>query len=124
MRVAVHLAEHGRATLETLADEESIPRPFTPKVVAKLVAAGLVSTTKGRSGGVALTRPPEQISLLEVIEAVDGPIELNRCVLAPTECDRASFCTVHPVWVSVQAELRRMLGRHMLDELVPRITAS
>ena len=64
-----------------------------------------------------LGRPPEKITLLEVVEAVEGPIIPNRCVFTPSDCDRSGFCSVHPVWGRVQKEVRGVLAGVTLKEL-------
>jgi Rrf2 family protein len=71
----------GRVPTGVIAEAEDIPHPFLTKVISRLATAGLVVTTRGMGGGVSLLRSPEEITLLRVIEAVDGPILLSpRCV--------------------------------------------
>jgi Rrf2 family protein len=70
-----------------------------------LSVAGVVQTSRGARGGVSLSRPPSNITLLEVVEAIDGPIALNECVRNPDSCEFCESCDVHPVWSIAQSHL-------------------
>lgn len=107
-----------RARTSEIAQRQQIPESLLPRIVAALSRAGLVETFKGNDGGVALARPASQISLLEVVKAVDGPICLNRCTYEPSRCDRISFCSVHPVWQHLQEYLNEYLDNTKLLDLV------
>jgi len=77
-----------------------------------LSVAGLLQTSRGARGGVSLARSPEQISLLEVVEAIDGPILLNECVAdGGSSCVFGEECPMRPVWCEAQAELVDHLKR-------------
>lgn len=89
---------------------QDVPAAYLAKIVQALARADLVRTLAGAHGGVMLNAPAEAITLLQVIEAVEGPIRLNRCVEAPGACPRDRFCPVHPVWVRLQALLTRELS--------------
>jgi Rrf2 family protein len=86
-----------------------IPPSFLAKIVSQLSVAGVVSTSRGARGGVSLARAPQEVSLLEVIEAIDGPITLNECVPDASECVFGSECPVHGVWCETQAALVEQL---------------
>jgi Rrf2 family iron-sulfur cluster assembly transcriptional regulator len=113
VRVMVDLAAHGqdapvpRAQIQARQD---VPAAYLAKIVQSLARAGLVRTRPGAHGGVSLSVDPEGVTLLQVIEAAEGPIELNRCVVGPGGCARDSFCPVHPVWLRTQALVRRELA--------------
>ncbi|MDF1499084.1 MAG: Rrf2 family transcriptional regulator [Anaerolineales bacterium] len=94
-----------RAPTSEIARKQHIPPSFLAKIVSQLSVAGVVQTSRGARGGVSLARPPQDISLLEVVEAIDGPIALNACVLDPKACQFGSDCVVHEVWCKAQAEL-------------------
>lgn len=113
VRVMLDLASHApdmpirRAQIQARQD---VPAAYLAKIIQTLAHAGLVRTLPGARGGVTLNAPAETVTLLQVIEAVEGPIRLNRCVEAPGACPRDRFCPVHPVWVRVQALLTRELS--------------
>jgi len=77
----------------------------------------LVETRRGVNGGVALRRPAQQISLLDVVEAIDGPMDLCTCVLAPADCRWTDTCPVHPIWLDMRHEMRSRLAAARLDQL-------
>jgi Rrf2 family protein len=94
-----------RAATSQIAQEKQIPPSFLAKIVSQLSVAGLLQTSRGAHGGVSLARPPEQISLLDVVEAIDGPILLNDCVSDHNNCLFEDDCPMKPVWCDAQAEL-------------------
>jgi Rrf2 family protein len=94
-----------RAATSTIARDKHIPPSFLAKIVSQLSVAGVVQTSRGARGGVSLARDPEKITLLEVVEAIDGPITLNECVDDPSACTFGSTCEMRPVWCDAQAEL-------------------
>src|SRR5690349_14540938 len=83
VRAMQYLAEQppaARLTTAEIGAAQQIPVAFLTKIMAQLAAAGLVASTRGARGGVALARAPETISLLAVIEAIEGPLRLNVCI--------------------------------------------
>ncbi len=108
MRAVLYLSKLGpdrRAATSQIADEQHIPPSFLAKIVSQLSVAGLLQTSRGARGGVSLARSPEDISLLEVVEAIDGPIFLNECVADGGVCTFGESCLMRPVFCEAQAEL-------------------
>jgi Rrf2 family protein len=101
-----------------IAKEQDIPTPFLAKIVLQLSGVGILHTSRGARGGVRLARPPAEISLLEIVEAVDGPIEINDCVLDESCCQRTPTCPVRHAWSEARAELVKHLSRANFGELV------
>lgn len=99
-----------RAFSDDIARRQNIPAAFLTKILSRLAAEGIVVTQRGVKGGVRLARPAGDISLLHVVEAIDGPITLNRCTRRPGECPRDMTCAVHPVWRAICDELRARLA--------------
>ena len=120
VRVIIDLAtlpHNGRASTHEIADRQKIPAPFLAKIISQLSLSGLVTTYRGSGGGVSLARPASEISLLHVIEALDGPIQLNRCTIEPGACPRDEHCPVHHVWAKAQTDLTDLLGCTTFDKL-------
>lgn len=112
IRAVLHLSRMGtaqRAATSQIAQEQHIPPSFLAKIVSQLSIAGLLQTSRGARGGVMLARPPREITLLEVIEAIDGPILLNECVQDEANCAFSEECPLRPVWCEAQAELVKRL---------------
>jgi Rrf2 family protein len=123
VRSMVHLAElqmDGRVSTASISEAENIPLPFLTKVISRLATAGLVTTSRGMGGGVSLARPPEEITLLQVVEAVDGPIVLNHCLLRAGICDREPDCAAHDVWAEIQNRLVYELASVTMKDLANR----
>ena len=106
VRVIVDLAaQPAGATVRTeeVGRRTGVPQAYLSKIIQALARVGLVRTQRGTRGGIALLEEPGAITLRQVIEAVEGPIYLNRCLIRPGQCPRDSFCPVHPVWARIQA---------------------
>jgi Rrf2 family protein len=120
VRVILDLASHpytDRISTQEIAARQNIPSPFLAKIVSQLSLAGLVTTYRGSGGGMSLSRPSSEISLLHVIEALEGPIQLNRCLIEPERCPREEYCPVHDIWNQAQADLASLLDATTFDEL-------
>jgi Rrf2 family protein len=117
MRYLATLETGKRAATSFIAKEEHIPPSFLAKIVSQLSIAGLITTSRGARGGVSLARSPEDISLLEVVEAIDGPITLNECVLHPEVCEFGDDCPIRPVWQESQQELVKRLKNTSFKQL-------
>ena len=94
------------------------PTSFLAKIISQLSIAGLLHTSRGARGGVTLAREPKDISLLEVIEAIDGPIQINECVGEEALCTFDEECPLKPVWSEAQNELvKRLRGTNFAQLL-------
>lgn len=112
VRAMIYLAQLGperRAATSQIAQEKKIPPSFLAKIVSQLSVAGLLQTSRGARGGVSLAKTPAEISLLDVVEAIDGPILLNECVSDASACAFGENCPIKPVWCDAQAELVKTL---------------
>jgi Rrf2 family protein len=112
VRAVTYLAQMGserRAATSQIAQDQRIPPSFLAKIVSQLSVAGLLQTSRGARGGVSLARDPAEITLLEVVEAIDGPILLNECVGDNSTCTFSDDCPMHPIWCDAQVELVKRL---------------
>jgi Rrf2 family protein len=96
----------------------AVPKAFLHKITADLVRAGLIFTQTGPTGGLALQKPDSDINLLDVVEAIEGPICLNICLVRPHECNRDRFCPGHEVWGRLQMMVVAELRGTILADLV------
>jgi len=121
VRAVLYLARNGekRTATSMIAEEQHIPPSFLAKIVSQLSIAGLLHTSRGARGGVVLAREAKDITLLEVIEAIDGPIQLNECVGDNGTCSFDEKCPLRPVWCDAQEELvDRLKGTNFADMTV------
>jgi len=94
-----------RAATSFIAETQGIPPSFLAKIISQLSIAGLIHTSRGAKGGVTLAKDPANISLLDVVVAIDGPVALNECTINPQNCPQVGNCPMHSVWCQAQAEL-------------------
>ncbi|NPV30066.1 MAG: Rrf2 family transcriptional regulator [Firmicutes bacterium] len=121
-RAVLHLSSLPRGQVveaKTIAEAQQIPMRFLLKILRLLTRAGLTESYQGINGGYALARPPEEITMLDVIEAVEGPIKVNRCLIAPEECSRraAPHCPVHQTLASIQQAIAAEFKRRNFADL-------
>lgn len=120
VRVMVHLAgqaPHTRVSLVTLARATSAPESFLSKVMQALARGALISSQRGHSGGFSIAPRGRQASMREVIEAIDGPIQLNRCLGSDKQCARQVWCPAHPVWAKAQQAMFDVLEGARIGDL-------
>lgn len=121
VRAVLYLAELGpgaRAATAQIAEDQRIPVTFLAKIISQLAAAGILRATRGAKGGVTLARPPHEINLLEIVEAIDGPVMLNHCTTDPSACPLGDDCSVREVWCEAQADLVKRLTMTNFGQLV------
>ncbi|MDO8755380.1 MAG: Rrf2 family transcriptional regulator [Anaerolineales bacterium] len=121
VRAVLYLARNSdqRTATSMIAEKQRIPPSFLAKIVSQLSIAGLLHTSRGARGGVALARDAKDITLLEVVEAIDGPIQLNECVGDNGSCSFDSDCPLRTVWCDAQAELvGRLKGTNFADMMI------
>ncbi len=126
IRAVLALGEAGPddvLSVRRIASDRAIPVRFLSLVMADLVGAGLVEGTEGRSGGYRLARPATSVSLLEVIEAVEGDSRRRVCILRGDRCQQAGACDVHAVFAAAEEETLRQLSSATIGGLLARRTA-
>jgi len=120
VRVMIHLAglpNGTRASRSGLAEAADCPEQFLSKVLQNLTRAGLVISHRGNTGGFELPESRRDATLLEVVEAVEGPIRLNTCLTSPYACTRQEWCPAHAVWVNAQRAMTDVLGNASISQL-------
>ena len=119
--LALARAPAGRLlSVRRIAEEMAIPVRFLPQVMSDLVAAGLVQATTGRAGGYSLARPAADVSLLDVVEAVEGDSRRRTCVLRGGPCGLDGYCDVHDAFFAAQDAMLHALARARLADLPVR----
>lgn len=118
IRIMISLAMKGEAMKATeLSGETDVPMPFLHKIIQELVRANLVRTTAGVGGGADLAHSPIDITLLDIVEGIEGSMHLNICLFGQDVCSRVAYCSVHPIWERLQALIRRELSETNLETL-------
>ena len=121
VRAVVYLASQpeGKISLiSEISETQEVPKSYLSKIMQNLVRSGLVKSRRGAKGGFVLARPADQITLRQTIEALEGPIHLNVCLIKKGECHRDDLCPVHPVWKEAQRVLIEVLDSKTIANLV------
>jgi|YNPMSStandDraft_2_1061718.scaffolds.fasta_scaffold01191_14 Rrf2 family protein len=103
-----------------LAEKVDIPLSLLSRIGQMLEVANLVYVQKGRGGGYKLKKKPEEITLLDVIEAIHGKVYLNRCVESPGFCSRSPACPIHEVWIEVNERFKELLKSYDFSKLLTK----
>lgn len=122
-RLLLDLALHGGkgpVLLREIAQRQQIPLLYLEHLIAPLKTAGLVRSTRGARGGIWLAKPPREITLIEVIQLLEGPIAPVECVDDPTSCPRTDFCAAHDIWWELKQAMSGVLQSVTLEDLVER----
>ena len=124
VRAVLDLARHGgeRRKAREIAGEMDIPHRYLTQILANLVQHGLLSAVAGPTGGYTLARPAEEISLLQVVEAAEGPIALEQCVLRGGPCTWEESCPIHIPWARAQNALAVQLAATSFGDLAKSAT--
>lgn len=110
VRAIRSLADADRTPARLLADTLGTSSGFLTQVLKPLVDSGVLSSSRGPRGGYRLETPPEDLTMLEVIEIVEGPTDDGRCVLEKAECPRRELCALHDAWMNARAALIETLS--------------
>ena len=120
VRIMIELASRTPGTRSTAADlsqATGASSAFAGKILQRLVGARLLVSRAGRDGGFELERAPAEISMLDIVTALEGPLCMNDCLPGGPGCARKAWCPGHDVWTNAQAALAGVLARERLDRL-------
>lgn len=103
--------------VDEISREKCIPKSFLAKILQKLTRAEIVRSYRGVKGGFELTRAPKEINILNVVEAIQGPVAMNLCALDEKMCSFSSTCSIHPVWIEIRQEVEKILRKKNFAKL-------
>lgn len=103
--------------LSAIAKAQDVPPRFLAKIFQALAKGGVVKSHRGAKGGFSLARPASEITIKDVIEAIEGPIHLNVCLIGEGECVRDKICPVHAIWEEAQDRMMGVLGQANFADL-------
>ena len=112
--------ENEKVEARTISEKENIPLRFSLKILRKLMQGGLVKSFRGVNGGYSINKNPKDITLKDVIEIVDGPVYINRCLYDKESCNlsRANYCNVHHALEKIQTKLINELEAVTFEDLI------
>jgi len=111
---------NGPVLLKDIAKRQEISLKYLDRILSSLKAAGLVRTLRGARGGYTLGNPPSKITLNQIAEALEGPIELVECINNKNYCKRVNFCVMHNIWYELGKAMEAVLKTTTLEDLVVR----
>ncbi len=104
--------------IREIAEREGLSERYLENLFLQLKRAGILESSKGRGGGFRLARSPRSITLLEIVEAVEGKISLVECVADESSCDKVSICAPHELWKELAENIRGFLRQYTLEDLI------
>ena len=113
----VHQPQPGVHTAREVAEWARLPLPMVSKILKTLAREGILVSHRGVKGGYSLAQHPEQISLAEVVQALEGPIGITECASHPGACDMERGCPVRVNWVRISQAFRESLEKISLSEM-------
>jgi Rrf2 family protein len=120
VRTMLHLAAQPAGAIVQISEisrQWNIPENFLRKIVQALAKSSLILSRRGIGGGIELARPAKNITLLEVVEAAEGKLALNKCLVQPGRCHRDPWCAVHLVWHEAQEKMKEVLSSKSIADL-------
>lgn len=122
-RAVIYLAKQGvgnRVEAQEISEAENIPKRFLFKNMRKLAQTEIVESYRGKYGGYALAKSPSEITLLDVVEVIDGPIEVNRCLVEPEACNKEGLdtCKIHHALYDVRETITAKLAEYTFAKLL------
>ncbi|MCR4403140.1 MAG: Rrf2 family transcriptional regulator [Firmicutes bacterium] len=120
LRALSHMASYPDGTVfsvERVARAEGIPEGFLRKIFQRLAVSDIVVSHRGPRGGFSLAHDPSEITALEIVEAIQGRVAVNRCLLGRDACDRWEVCRLRQSWVGVQEKFVSFLENLTLKSL-------
>jgi Rrf2 family protein len=117
------VANPGRMMIEELVRGTDLPKDFMAKIFQRLARAGLLKSAKGRGGGFSLARPPHQITLMQVVEILEGPQSSDRCVVGLEKCNDHMPCPQHDLYKPIRQRLKDYLNTTTLADLAASLRA-
>ena len=109
--------------ISDISDENKIPEKFLRKIIPQLSNAGLIKSQRGIGGGIKLGKKASDITPLDIINAVEGDMALNKCLIDKEFCSNQRWCTVHTLWCDAQKQLKETLSSKSIAQLASETEA-
>lgn len=105
------------SSVKDISEPMDIPQSFLAKILQRLLKAGLVESIRGAGGGFKLAKSPADISMLDVVKAIDGTVSFNKCVDDEDFCNLSDECVMHPIWVELSEDVENVLKKKDFQSL-------
>ncbi|MDK2821414.1 MAG: hypothetical protein PWP31_1379 [Clostridia bacterium] len=126
VRALVYIAANSGniVSAKDISDQMEIPIEFLQKILQKFVRIGLVNSYRGAHGGFSLAKDPSEVSVLEIVEALQGKLSMNKCLLGKDGCPRAPQCPLKNNWINMEQKLIDFMNGITLQDLVDQYKAN
>ncbi len=121
LRILLDLALHDSGTprmIRDIAESQQISEKYISRLIIELRRAALVRSIRGSKGGYRIAKAPEEITLLEVLEVMEGPVSIVDCVRKPEQCCRVALCPTRDIWERVNNDIRSSMSKVTLREII------
>ncbi len=125
LRILLDLAIHGNGTqraVKDIAQSQQISEKFISLLAVKLHRGGLIKTVRGMRGGLTLVKQPSNIRLLDVVELMEGPLNILDCLTASPQCDRVAQCAARQIWDGINQKFIDALAEVSLQDVIDAST--
>ncbi|MCK5826323.1 MAG: Rrf2 family transcriptional regulator [Desulfuromusa sp.] len=123
VRAIIFLAQQpkdGIVLKKDICRTQEVTPAFLTKIFQPLIKAGIVNSQRGVGGGFLLAKDPSEVTMLDILEAEEGKLKLNHCLVDADFCQRDAYCSAHEVWHDAQREMAEVLKRYSIADLVRR----
>jgi Rrf2 family protein len=117
LELALHYKD-GYVSVREIAKSQGISRRYLEHLIVSLQAIGLVKTLKGKKGGCTLAKPPSEIKLAEIVEALEGSIAPVDCIIDGKLCPREKICVIRDIWIKMKEAITNLLNSITLEDMV------
>jgi len=123
VRTVIFLAQQPKDDIVLKKDicrTQDVTPAFLTKILQPLIKVGIVSSQRGVGGGFLLAKDPSEITMLDILQAEEGQLKLNHCLVDTNVCHRDAYCSAHEVWYKAQNEMAKVLREKSIADLVER----
>lgn len=106
--------------IRDIAESQQISEKYISRLIIELKRAGMVKSIRGAKGGYRLARFPKYLTVLDIVEVMEGPINIVDCVQDPDACARISGCATRKMWAKLNEEIRQSLAKITLQDIVDK----
>jgi Rrf2 family protein len=121
IQAVLYLAKHHEVpyvSIKEIAEKNDISFHFLGKILQRLTQKGLLVSYKGPNGGVSLARSPQELTVFQVVEAIDGLESLQKCIVGMPACDEKHPCALHKKWAKIREAICDMLKEKNIAQLI------
>ncbi|MDR1493912.1 MAG: Rrf2 family transcriptional regulator [Planctomycetaceae bacterium] len=116
--IAIYGTENKPRTIREVAINQEISEKYISRLIIELRKSGLVASVRGAAGGFKLGKSPEDVTILEIFEVMEGPINLVDCVNSDLACNRTKGCVPRVLWSTINQSVREIFARYTLKDLI------